>query len=58
MAALQDAIIGFVRYAPDKDQIAKRAKLARRTLYNLLDKKKKFNPTVETLGAILKELAA
>lgn len=58
MESLQDAIIGYLRYGPSKEDLAKRTSVAKRTLYNLLDKKRKFNPTVETLGAILKEIAA
>lgn len=58
MDAIQDILISLLRYSPNKDEIAKRAKIGRRTLYNLLDKDRRFNPTMETLGALLKEIAA
>ena len=42
----------------NKLQWAKKIGIGRRTLYDLLDPKKKFNPEFETISAILKNIAA
>ena len=55
--AFQDVLIAFLKYT-SKTDLARRTKLGRRTLYDLLDRKKPFNPTISTIGPLLKELAA
>lgn len=42
----------------NKTQIAKRAGIGRRTLYDLMNANKKFNPELSTLSAIIRSLAA
>jgi DNA-binding phage protein len=41
----------------NKSLIAKKAKLGRRTLYDLMDPTKKFNPELSTVSAIIHALA-
>lgn len=42
----------------NKTQIAKKAGLGRRTLYDLMDPKKEFNPEFSTISAMIKAIAA
>ncbi len=42
----------------NKFAIAKKAGIARRTLYDLLDPSKKFNPELSTVSAVIRALAA
>ena len=42
----------------NKLAIAKKAGIARRTLYDLLDPAKKFNPELSTVSAVIRALAA
>jgi DNA-binding phage protein len=42
----------------NKLAVAKRAGIARRTLYDLRDPKKKFNPELSTVSAVIRVLAA
>ncbi len=42
----------------NKFAIAKKAGIARRTLYDLLDPNKKFNPGLSTVSAVIRALAA
>ena len=42
----------------NKALIAKKAKIGRRTLYDLLDPSKKFNPEFSTVTAIIRAIAA
>jgi len=42
----------------NKAKLAKKAKIGRRTLYDLGDPKKEFNPELSTLAAIIQALAA
>ncbi len=42
----------------NKMALAKKAGIGRRTLYDLLDPKKKFNPELETVTALFQALAA
>ena len=41
----------------NKMQLAKRAGLGRRTLYDIVDRKKKFNPELSTVSAVIRALA-
>lgn len=58
LEGLQDVLIGFLRHVPNKARFAKEAKLSRQVLYDLQNRDKKFNPTADTLAAILKAAAA
>ena len=42
----------------NKAKIAKKAGIGRRTLYDLMDPSRKFNPELSTLSAIIHALAA
>ena len=42
----------------NKVELAKKAGIGRRTLYDLIDPKKEFNPELSTLSAIFQALAA
>ena len=42
----------------NKMKVAKKAGIGRRTLYDLMDPSKKFNPELSTLSAIIHALAA
>ena len=53
----QDVLIAHLR-ATSKSRLAVRTGLGRQTLYDLIDHKKEFNPTLSTLGALLKAIAA
>jgi DNA-binding phage protein len=53
----QDVLVAHLRTV-SKSKLASETKLGRQTLYDLLDEKKPFNPSLTTLGSILKSLAA
>ena len=57
LEAFQDVLVAHLKYA-SKTDLAKKTKLGRRTIYDLLDPKKRFNPTISTIGPLLKALAA
>lgn len=42
----------------NKIRLAKKAGVGRRTLYDILDPKKKFNPELSTISAVIRALAA
>ncbi|MBK7960264.1 MAG: hypothetical protein IPK04_02980 [Bdellovibrionales bacterium] len=42
----------------NKSKIAKKAGIGRRTLYDLMDPKREFNPELSTISAIIQSLAA
>jgi len=42
----------------NKVEIAKKAGIGRRTLYDLIDPKKEFNPELSTISAVIRALAA
>lgn len=42
----------------NKVEIAKKAGIGRRTLYDLIDPKKEFNPGLSTISAVIRALAA
>ncbi len=42
----------------NKAKIAKKAGIGRRTLYDLIDPKKEFNPELSTIAAVIRALAA
>jgi DNA-binding phage protein len=42
----------------NKSQLAKKAGIGRRTLYDLVDPKKEFNPELSTVSALIQALAA
>jgi len=42
----------------NKLRLAKQAGLGRRTIYDIMDPKKKFNPELSTVSAVIRALAA
>ncbi len=42
----------------NKSKVAQKAGIGRRTLYDLMDPKRKFNPELSTISAIIQSLAA
>ncbi len=42
----------------NKSKIAQKAGIGRRTLYDLMDPKREFNPELSTISAIIQSLAA
>ena len=57
LEAFQDVLVAHLKYASKTDLVTK-TKLGRRTIYDLLDRRKRFNPTISTIGPLLKALAA
>ncbi len=54
---LKDVLITQIRLA-NKADLVRKSKLGRQTLYDLIEGKREFNPTVKTLSSLLKVLAA
>jgi DNA-binding phage protein len=57
IATFEDVLLAHLR-ATSKSSLAKKTGIGRQTLYDLLNKDKEFNPTLTTLAAILKSIAA
>ena len=53
---LKDVLITQIRIQ-NKAEIVRKSKLGRQTLYDLIDGKRDFNPTVKTLSSLLKAIA-
>lgn len=54
---LEDVIVTQIRLS-NKVQFSRQSKLGRQTLYDLLEGKRDFNPTIKTLSSLLKAIAA
>lgn len=54
---LKDVLITQIRLA-NKAELVRRSQLGRQTLYDLIEGKREFNPTVKTLSSLLKAIAA
>jgi DNA-binding phage protein len=57
LASFQSVLIAHL-LTMNKSVIAKKAGIGRRTLYDLMDPNKKFNPELSTISAVIKSLAA
>ena len=55
--AFRDVLTSYLMTA-NKVRLAKKAGIGRRTLYDILDPKKKFNPELSTVSAVIRALAA
>lgn len=55
--SFREVLVGHLLVS-NKTKIAKTAGIGRRTLYDLLDPKKKFNPELSTISAVIRALAA
>ncbi|MEK2644816.1 hypothetical protein [Bdellovibrio sp. BCCA] len=54
---LKDVLITQIRLQ-NKAELVRKSKLGRQTLYDLIEGKREFNPTVKTLSSLLKAIAA
>ncbi|MBK7962471.1 MAG: hypothetical protein IPK04_15550 [Bdellovibrionales bacterium] len=57
LATFQDVLIAHLRTV-SKSKLATKTKIGRQTLYDLINEDKEFNPTLSTLGSLLKAIAA
>ena len=57
LASFREVLIAHLMTA-NKVQIAKKAGIGRRTLYDLIDPKKEFNPELSTVSAVIRALAS
>lgn len=57
VAQLADAVVAMIRES-NKADLIKKTGLGRRTLYDLIEGKREFNPSIRTLSSLLKGLAA
>lgn len=57
LGAFRDVLVSHLMTA-NKSKLAKKAGIGRRTLYDLLDPKKEFNPELSTVSAVIRALAA
>lgn len=55
--SLRDVLKSYLMTA-NKVRLAQKAGIARRTLYDLMDPKKKWNPELSTVSAVIRALAA
>lgn len=55
--SFRDVLASYLMTA-NKTSLAKKAGLGRRTLYDIMDPKKKFNPELSTVSAVIRALAA
>ena len=55
--SFRDVLIAHLMTA-NKVQLAKKAGIGRRTLYDILDRSKEFNPTLSTVSSVIRALAA
>ena len=53
---LKDVLVTQIRLR-NKAEVVRKSKLGRQTLYDLIDGKREFNPTVRTLSQLLKAIA-
>lgn len=56
LETFQDVLVAHLRTV-SKSKLSTETRIGRQTLYDLLDAKKPFNPTLSTLGSILKSLS-
>lgn len=54
---LKDVLISQIRLC-NKAALVRKSKLGRQTLYDLIEGKREFNPTVKTLSSLLRAIAA
>ncbi len=57
LEAFRDVLASHLM-STNKMALAKKAGIARRTIYDILDPKKKFNPELSTVSAVIRALAA
>ncbi len=57
LEAVRDVLVAHLQTV-NKSNLAIKTKLGRQTIYDLMDSKKEFNPSIKTLSAILDNIAA
>ncbi len=57
LESFRDVLVSHIK-TTGKTNLAKRAGIGRRTLYDILDPNKKFNPELSTVSAVIRALAA
>jgi DNA-binding phage protein len=57
LETFQDVLTVHIRTV-SKSKLAAKTRIGRQTLYDLIDEEKEFNPTLSTLGSILKAIEA
>ena len=57
LESFRDVLAAHLAIA-NKMQLARKAGLGRRTLYDIVDRKKKFNPELSTVSAVIRALAS
>lgn len=57
LEAVRDVLIAHLQTV-NKSNLAAKTKIGRQTLYDLMDSKKEFNPSIKTLSTILDSIAA
>jgi DNA-binding phage protein len=57
LESFRDVLVVYLMTA-NKTTLAKKAGIGRRTLYDIMDPKKKFNPELSTVSAVIRALAA
>jgi len=57
MEALRDVLIAHIQ-STSKTELVKKTGVGRRTLYDLMDETKEFNPGIKTVGALLNSIVA
>ena len=55
--SFRDVLASYLMSA-NKVRLAEKAGVGRRTIYDLLDPKKKFNPELSTVSAVIRAMAA
>jgi DNA-binding phage protein len=54
---LKDVLFALIR-KNKKSEIVRKSKLGRQTIYDLINDKREFNPTIKTLSSLIKAIAA
>lgn len=57
LGAFREVLVSHLMTA-NKSKIARKAGIGRRTLYDLMDPSKEFNPGLSTIAAVIRSLAA
>lgn len=57
LEAFREVLAAYIM-TTNKTELAKKAGLGRRTIYDLIDPTKEFNPELSTVSALIKALAA
>lgn len=57
LESFEDILIAHLRTV-SKSAFQRKSGLGRQTLYDLIQRKREFNPTLKTLGGLFKALAA